>query len=59
VLRTSKLEKEVLITIPQLKNQRRILEICSSSVLWIHLWKKLVQASRPQHLRLMIMLGKR
>lgn len=42
-----------------IKNQRRILEICSSSVLWIHLWKKLVQASLLQHLRLMIILGKR
>jgi hypothetical protein len=37
-----------------IKKQRRILETCSSSVLLIALWKKRVQASIPQHLRIMM-----
>jgi hypothetical protein len=50
------LRKEVLLINLQ-RRGRKILEICSSSVLWTHLWRKLVQALQLLHL--LIMLGKR
>jgi hypothetical protein len=39
------------------KKAKKFLEICSSSILWTHLWRKLVQALQLLHP--LIMLGKR
>jgi hypothetical protein len=50
------LRKEVLLINLQ-RSGRKILEICSSSVLWTYLWRKLVQALQLLHP--LIMLGKR